>query len=61
MTSLYLVGVSDLCGNQLQLDVVMETQTDSDLLLNGECLQSEEMMTERWRGSLQDVEEPGLR
>lgn len=60
MTSLYLVGVSDLCGNQLQLDVVMETQTDSDLLLNGERLQTEEMMTERWRGSLQDIEEPGL-
>ena len=38
-----------LCGDQLQLDVIMETEADSDLLLDAERLQTEETTPTRLR------------
>lgn len=51
----YLVGESHFCGDQLQVSIVLETETDSDLLINAQSLQAEETTAEGWR-PLQEVE-----
>lgn len=56
---MYLLGVCGLRGDELQLDVVVETQADSDLLLDAERLQAEEAAAAR--GALQEVQVERLR
>lgn len=56
---LYLLGVCGLRGDELQLDVIVETQADSDLLLDAERLQAEEAAAAR--SALQEVQVERLR
>lgn len=51
---LYLLGVCGLRGDELQLDVIVETEADSDLLLDAERLQAEEAAAAR--SALQEVQ-----
>lgn len=56
---MYLLGVCGLRGDELQLDVIVETQADSDLLLDAERLQAEEAAAAR--SALQEVQVERLR
>lgn len=56
----HLMAVRGLGADQLAMDVVVETQTDSDLLFDAERLQTEDAAVTRLGGGLHDVDVEGM-